>query len=146
MRIIFLGTTGVHHALLAANIYLEKLKSEHFNRVKGFCDISKDFSGFPIYIGEDKAGNHIYTMGVGKEVLLAKKTIEELVHLLGKSEQDLIVKPISIKGENLLYIISHISNLIRLNHLNFYYSTYYLKKHLGEIEKMVNDFKLKNNL
>lgn len=39
---------------------------------------------------------------------MAKKTIEDLRNVLGCSANDLVVKPVSVKGEKLLALLNHI--------------------------------------
>lgn len=106
MNILFLGTSGVHHALIAANIYLEKPVKD-FNSIPNFANIALESSGFPIFVGEDNQGNQVYTLGAG-DVEMAKKSIEDLRNVLGRPANDLVVKPVSVKGEKLLALLNHI--------------------------------------
>mgnify|MGYP003732792899 FL=1 len=106
MNILFLGTSGVHHALIAANIYLKKPVAD-FNSISDFADLALESSGFPIYVGEDKQGNQVYSLGVG-DVEMAQKSIEDLRNVLGRSANDLVVKSVSIKGEKLMALLNHI--------------------------------------
>lgn len=106
MNILFLGTSGVHHALIAANIYLEKPVKD-FNSIPNFANIALESSGFPIFVGEDNQGNQVYTLGAG-DVEMAKKSIEDLRNVFGRPANDLVVKPVSVKGEKLLALLNHI--------------------------------------
>ena len=106
MTIIFLGTSGVHHTLIAANIYLKKPVTD-LNSIPDFANIDLESSGFPIYVGEDKQGNQVYSLGAG-DVEMAKKSIEDLRNVLGRSDNDLVVKPVSIRGEKLMALLNHI--------------------------------------
>ena len=106
MNILFLGTSGVHQALIAANIYLKKPVAD-FNSISDFADLALESSGFPIYVGEDKQGNQVYSLGVG-DVEMAQKSIEDLRNVLGRSDNDLVVKPVSIRGEKLMALLNHI--------------------------------------
>jgi hypothetical protein len=106
MNILFLGTSGVHHALIAANIYLEKPVKD-FNSIPNFANIALESSGFPIFVGEDNQGNQVYTLGAG-DVEMAKKSIEDLRNVFGRPANDLVVKPVSVKGEKLLTLLNHI--------------------------------------
>ncbi|MDD3272393.1 MAG: DUF3189 family protein [Syntrophomonadaceae bacterium] len=107
MNIIFLGTSGVHHALIAANVYLKNPVAD-FNSLTDFANRDLESSGFPIYVGQDKEGNRVYSMGAGSDVDMAKKSIEDLRDVLGYSTHDLVVKPVSVKGEKLLTLLNHI--------------------------------------
>ena len=106
MNILFLDTSGVHQALIAANIYLKKPVAD-FNSISDFADLALESSGFPIYVGEDKQGNQVYSLGVG-DVEMAQKSIEDLRNVLGRSDNDLVVKPVSIRGEKLMALLNHI--------------------------------------
>lgn len=106
MNILFLGTSGVHQALIAANIYLKKPVAD-FNSIPDFANLALESSGFPIYAGEDEQGNQVYSLGAG-DVEMAKKSIEDLRNVLGRSADDLVVKPVSIKGEKLMALLNHI--------------------------------------
>lgn len=108
MNIIFLGTTGVHHSLVAANIYLERLHKEQYRDIPNFANLDLEFNGFPLYIGEDKMGNRIYSLGGGKDWRMAKKSIDDLTALLGYSHEDLTVRPVSIWGDRLLAVLCKI--------------------------------------
>lgn len=105
MTIIFLGTSGVHHALIAANIYLKKPVTD-FNSIPDFANVALESSGFPIYVGQDKEGNQVYSLGAGSDVEMAKKSIEDLRDVLGCSADDLAVKPVSVKGEKMLALLN----------------------------------------
>ncbi len=142
MKIIFLGTTGVHQALIAANIYLGQLNDNNFKMIKGFGDVAKDKSGFPIFIDEDEKGNQVYTLGAGRDVLIGKKSIEDLVQILGYSSRDLIVKPLCIKGEKIIWLLSKIPDILGGKLWNRYLSKYILKKELNHIRKDVEEFKI----
>jgi hypothetical protein len=142
MKIIFLGTTGVHHSLVAANIYLERLQGSDFEMLEGYADLDKDNSGFPIYVAQDEQGNQVYTLGAGKNIGIGKKTIEELVAVLGYSSRDLLVKPISIKGDNILYFLGKIPRLMGGAYLNLFISNYILNKEISYIEKEIAEFKI----
>lgn len=112
MNIIFLGTTGVHHALVAANIYLEHLNNGAYYRIEDYANSELESQGSPIYIGQDKAGNRVYSLGGGKDLDMAKKTIEDLTNVLGYSPQDLMVIPVAIRGDRLLATICGIPSVL----------------------------------
>ena len=106
MTIIFLGTSGVHHTLIAANIYLKKPVAD-FSSIPNFANVALESSGFPVYVGQDKEGNQVYSLGAG-DVKMAKKSIEDLRNVLGYSVHDLVVESVSVKGEKLLAFLNHI--------------------------------------
>lgn len=92
--------------MIAANIFLGRLHNPNFRYIKGFCDVAHDKSGFPIYIGEDNQSRKVYTLGVGKDVLMAKKTLEDLRDILGFTERELVIEPVSVPGESLIKFCS----------------------------------------
>lgn len=145
MIIIFLGTTGVHHSLIASYIYLEKLQQTDFKMLPGFSDIQKDYSGFPIFIDKDGRDNLIYSLGAGKEVAMAQKTIDDLVNILGFSPQDLIVKPVRIKGEQLVRLAEKIPKILGGQIINLRLADYIVKKEYYQILKDVEDFRSEQN-
>ncbi|MDD2619248.1 MAG: DUF3189 family protein [Syntrophomonadaceae bacterium] len=142
MKIIFLGTTGVHHSLIAAYVYLQRLPDRDFKMIPGFSDIKKDDSGFPLFIDEDSLGNQVYTLGAGREVLMAQKTIGDLVNVLGFSNEDLVVKPVRIKGEQLLLMLEKISNILGGESISLLLSNYIVQKEFHRILKEVENFRL----
>jgi len=108
MDIVFLGTTGVHHTLIAANLYLNNIRDGKYFKVDHYADPEMEKKGLPIFIGADDQGNRIYSVGGGKDLIMAKKSIEDLIVLLGFSSRDLLVEPISIWGDKVLPILCSI--------------------------------------
>ena len=135
MNIIFIANTGTHHALIAAHIYLGRLNKPDFRYVTGFGDTAADKSGFPIYIGEDQQGNRVYTLGVGKDVLMGKKSLEDLRNLLGFSEEELVIEPVSVAGQGIIMLISHWPKLLGGGYLNVKGSTFLLRRQFGVLQK-----------
>lgn len=146
MKILFIGTTGVHHALIAAHIFLGRLTKPDFRLVEAFCDNAKDASGYPILIYDDVKGNQVYTLGVGKDVALGKKAIEQMVDLLGYTSQDLLVKPVSIKGEKLLLLLSKIPDFLGGTQLNMFVGDRLLKREFSSIVEDINRLKVQINV
>ncbi len=66
MIILLVGTTGVHHTLVAAHLYLQNIPAREFTQLNGYCDLSLECSGFPVNIGCDRYGNSVYTLGLGR--------------------------------------------------------------------------------
>jgi hypothetical protein len=141
MNIIFLSNTGTHHALIAANIFLGRLNKPDFRYVNGFCDTFQDTSGFPIYIGEDHDGNRVYTLGVGKDVLMAKKSLEDLRYLLGFTEKELVVEPVFINGQNIIMFLSHWPKLLGGVQLNIFSSTYLIQRQFETLQRVADELR-----
>ncbi len=141
MNIVFIGTSGVHHPLIAANIFLDRLREPDFRFTRGFADTVYDESGFPIYIGEDQQGNRIYSLGVGTEIEIGRRSIEDLRFILGCSPQELVIKPVVISGANLIYYLAKVPKFIGGAHLNNVISSYIIKKDFGCLKAEVERFK-----
>ncbi|MGR6836498.1 DUF3189 family protein [Syntrophomonas erecta] len=134
MKIIFIANTGVHHALVAAYIYMNRIDhQDRLNTIEGYGDMSLDASGFPIYIGTDDQGNQIYTLGVGKDVAMGQRTLEDLRALLGCSEEDLLIKPVFIDGSGWLDIVAGLPHFMGGHHINRYVSSLLVKRHFDNL-------------
>lgn len=140
MKILFLGTSGVHHPLIAAHIFLERLHKPDFRFVRGFCDTYHDESGYPIFIGSDQNGDEVYTLGVGTETEVSYKSIKNLADLVG-TEGELTLKAVSMPGERLLYYAGKIPQLIGGRYINEYLSNYLIGKEFSRIKEEVDEFR-----
>ena len=140
MKIVFLGTTGVQHSLIAAHIYLGQLGSEDFRSLKYYCDLSQESSGFPLFIGDDARGNQVYSLGVGKDLQMGQKTIENFLAILGFSSQDLILRPVSIKAEKFLACLGKIPRYLGGRKINLFFSDIILRQELTTIKENVEQF------
>ena len=146
MDIIFLGSTGVHHALLAANMYLGRVNElSDLRYIKGLYDYSKDVSGFPIYIGKDIEGNRVYTLGGGKEIWLTKKSIEQLLNMFGYSEHDLMVRTVNLIGDKIIHSLNKIPGLLGRHYLNMYLSGFIVKRNFAKLKQETEEFKSRLN-
>ena len=117
MRIIFLGRTPLHAALMAARIYLED-QWEPAEISRGWPDLSHDLSGPPVYIGSDSGGTEVYTLGGGRDLAMVKKSIEDLRDILGFQPKDLLVIPVSTRWDGLLGLMALIPSIIGGRRLN----------------------------
>jgi hypothetical protein len=140
MKIVFLGTTGVQHSLIAAHIYLGQLKEQDFRSLEYYCDLSQEPSGFPIFIGDDARGNSVYSLGVGKDLQMGQKTIENLLIILGFSSQDLALRPISIKAEVFLACLGKIPRYLGGTKITLFFSNIILRQELAAIKENVEQF------
>ncbi|WP_054697429.1 DUF3189 family protein [Syntrophomonas palmitatica] len=142
MKIMFIGTSGVHHPLLAAYSFLN-IAVQDLNDMPVFGNARLDAAGSPLYIGEDSRGNQVYTLGMGKEVLLGKKAIEDLVKILGFSSRDLIVEPVSVLGETWLPSLNKISLFLGGNFILRRLSYRFLRMQHRHIFRQVNEISKK---
>jgi len=141
MKIIFLGTSGVHHPLIAAHIFLGRLHKPDFRFVRGFCDTYHDESGYPIFIGQDQDGNQVYTLGMGPETEVGYRSIKNLAELVGYPEGELKLQTISIPGERLLYYAAKLPKTIGGQYVNQYLSNYFIGKEFSRIKEEVDELR-----
>ncbi|MDD3365068.1 MAG: DUF3189 family protein [Syntrophomonas sp.] len=141
MNILFLGATGIHHTLIAAHLYLGKPEPVNFRNIKFWDDRSKEMLGYPLFLDQDEQRNRVYSLGVGRDVLMVTKSIEQLVEILNCTERDLIIKPIFIKRERLILFLHRIGGFKTVNHLVLPIIDYLLKKEYAAINQQVKEFK-----
>lgn len=141
MKILFIGTSGVHHPLIAANVFLGRLHKPDFRFVRGFCDTYHDESGYPIFIAQDQAGNEIYTLGVGPEVDIGCKSIEALAELVDYPDNQLSIKRVSMRGERLVYYAGKIPKVIGGRYINEYLSRYFIGRGFSRLQEEVEEFR-----
>lgn len=130
MKIIFLGVTGVHQALIAAYYYLGYEPENDFKNLTGFADLKLEASGFPILVGQDQFENMVYALGCETDILMMKKTIEQLADILGSEPNQIRVLPITIPGEKILFILTNLARVTGAGKWYFFLSRLIIKKDL----------------
>lgn len=136
MNILILGTTGVHHPLIAANMLINKF--EHgLGSLERYCDMELDRSGFPIYVGSDVEGNRVYTLGVGKELETAKKALTCLLQLFGRSHDQVLITEVRVRGEGWIRLAARLARIPMGHRLNRFISDRVLKTQLSHMESQV---------
>lgn len=133
MKIIFIGHTPVHTALLAAYIYLGRPHSKAA-LIKGWGDISRDKSR-PLYIGTDSRGRQIYTLGGGKDLWMVKKSLEDLRDILGFKTEDLIIETVPSRWDGFLSILIKIPPFLGGVHINAWASKILLHSKISELNQ-----------
>ncbi len=141
MNILFLGTTGVHHTLIAAYLYLNKPVPTYHRNMKFWDDHIREAEGYPLFIDWDEQHNSVYSLGAGKSVEMAARSIEQLVEILNYTDRDLIVKPISIKQERCLLFLHQLGRCKYLHDLIAPVIDYLLNKELATISRQIEEFK-----
>lgn len=141
MNILFIGTTGIHHTLLAAHIYLGRLKGNGYGDLKFWGDWNSEATGLPLFLDYDDRGNRVYVLGVGWDVQMAQKSLEQLAKLLCDNRRDLIVKPVFIKREKLLLFLHRWGRTKTLNKIVRMLIANLLNMEINTIRKQVNRFK-----
>lgn len=120
MKVIFVGTTGVHHTLVAANLLLGWDKHGGYTRLEGFGDSKLEQSGYPLLIHDDGRGNQIYSLGAGKNLQLALRAMTQFIDVCGFQPSDLWIEPVKIKGDKLFTWLVHIPRLKTLSNMIIY--------------------------
>ena len=140
MKIIFLGLTGVHHALIAGYYYLNGETIENLG-LQGFADVELEKSGFPILLGVDENNNQVYALGCETDVSMMEKTIAEFADILGSGPDQLLVLPISIAGEKLLLWLTILAGYTGAGQWYNYCSRFLVKKELPAIIAQVYEMR-----
>lgn len=141
MKILFIGTSGVHHVQIAASLYLGRGIKEAFSS-SSFANLALEKKGHPIFIGKYKGINEVYSLGVGYDIGLGEKILNQLRNLLGYTESDLIIIPIFIKNEQLIYFIIRLSMFLNLDYLYKTVTKFILKCEFNFIKEQVERRKL----
>lgn len=141
MNLIFIATTGVHHALVAAQIYLGRLEKDDFRLVRHFADKNLDQNGNLLYIGQDVDGTEIYCLGAGKEYQMMAHIMTEIRDVLGFASEDLVVKPVSIPGDRIIQVVSMIPHVMGGRKLNLVVSNAIIARHFETLKAEVKGFK-----
>lgn len=130
MNIVFLGTIGIYHPVLAAHLYLNGDWDQEFANLKGWGDFLQEASGDPIPVGCDQAGNQVFGLGAGIEVEMTRRTIQQLTEILGHDQEELVIQTISVGAEKALIYLYRMGQLqVLQNPINM------IAKHLLQNER-----------
>lgn len=116
--------TGVHHALIAAHVFMGDLHSDNFRLIQHFGDKDIEQKGDLFYVGKDAHGVQVYTFGAGHNQELAAGIINELRNILGFAEEELTARAVSIPGDAVIAALSRIPT---------YMGGSYLQNLLGQV-------------
>ena len=111
MIILLAGTTAVHHTLVAAHLYLNTITDPDFGKLDNYCDMSFDYSGYPLYIGRDQHDNQVYTLGLGRLVEVGCRAIHDFKQIIRIEPSQLLVKEIRIPSELDIWAASKASRI-----------------------------------
>jgi len=94
MKIIFYSYSGVHSALLAGAAYLGRLSDQKAASIQ-FSEVPffgyKENKSQLRYLGEDKKGNQIFSLGVQGEIELIPKSIKSFLEILDISSNEMVM-------------------------------------------------------
>lgn len=141
MKVLFIAPTAVHQALIAGNIFLDWLPDDNLSNIDNFGDMRADATGMPLFIGKDENDTEVYTLGVGSEIDMLKKTIEDLRYIMDYTEDDLVVYPIEIKGEPFLSLWAKLLAQLGWDYESPTIVTKSLKQRLPELRTIIENFK-----
>ncbi len=111
MIIVLAGTTAVHHTLVAAHLYLNTITEPDFGRLEYYCDMSFDYSGYPLYIGRDINGHQVYTLGLGRLIEVGCRAIHDFKQIMAIDSSRLLVKEVRIPSELDIWAASKASRI-----------------------------------
>lgn len=140
MNIIFLGSTGVHQSLLAANAYIDPQSDRNCQTLPYFNDYQQESGGHPIYIGRDHDGRRIHSLGVGSDVKMVGKTIHQLRIILDSSAEELQLIPIIIKSQRLISWLHQLARLRWLRPFSSYMIAGILNREYDNIRQQIPGF------
>ena len=140
MNIIFLGSTGVHQSLLAASVYIDPQSNRSCQTLPYFNDFQQDAGGHPIYIGRDHKGRRIHSLGVGSDVKMVGKTIDQLRIILDSSAEELQLVPIMIRSQRLISWLHQLARMSWLKPLSSYLIAGILNREYDNIRRQVPGF------
>ncbi|NLF45394.1 MAG: DUF3189 family protein [Syntrophomonadaceae bacterium] len=138
MKIVFLGLTGVHQALAAGCYYLSRESGENLD-LEGFADLELEKAGFPILLGQDRNNNLVYALGSETDILVLKRTIDELAAVLGEPGE-LLVLPITIPWQKILLWLTTIAGFIGAGQWYYNFSRYIIKREIPLIISQVDKY------
>lgn len=133
LRVLILGVSGVHHTLVAAHMLMDSFNGE-LNAINGYCNSELDVSGYPIYVGKDRYGNELYTLGAGGELEIAKKALGGLLQLFENLPYPLLITEIRVKGEIWIRLGAALSRVPFGSWLNAFISARVIKGQLASIQ------------
>lgn len=140
MNIIFLGSTGVHQALLAAGMHIDPELDRDYKKLLYFNDYQHEAGGHPIYIGRDHFDRRIHSLGVGSDVKMVGKTINQLRIILDSSSEELQLVPIMIKSQRLISWLHQLCRLTWLKPLSSYLIACILNREYNNIRQQIPGF------
>lgn len=141
MKILCIGTSGVYHVLIAANLLISS-EIEHVFLSTKFANYSLENEAHPIYVG--KYGVHdIYTLGIGNDIKIGQKILQEFGGLLGFKESDLLIIPIYIRREWVIKIISKLSLIIKEEYIYKNMVKFFVKLELENLKCQIEEAKIR---
>jgi hypothetical protein len=108
MNLLFVAKTGVFEALTVGLSYLDK--EEELETISAFGNIEKEKTGELIYLGKNRYGNDVYCVG-NKNPDIVVRINQEIKHIVKKIDSPLKAVPVSVKGNEYIYILSRLAML-----------------------------------
>ncbi|HHW60787.1 MAG TPA: DUF3189 family protein [Syntrophomonadaceae bacterium] len=111
MNILFIGTQGVYHPLIAAQWYLHSIIPSQIKDIPFLGSLSIEEHGQPLLVGIDEWGNKVYILGVGYDVTMAEKSIQQLAEIFHPADEYLAVQTIRTRGEYWLFLLHRLARI-----------------------------------
>ena len=110
--ILLAGTTAVTpNTLVPAHLYLNTKRIPILASWTTTCDMSFDYSGYPLYLGRDQHDNQVYTLGLGRLVEVGCRAIHDFKQIIRIEPSQLLVKEIRIPSELDIWAASKASRI-----------------------------------
>lgn len=111
MNILFIGTQGVYHPLIAAQRYLHPITPSQIEKLPFLGNPSIEEHGQPFLVGIDEGDDKVYILGVGFDVAMAERSIQQLAEIFRPADEYLAVQTIRIRGEYLLSLLYRLARI-----------------------------------
>lgn len=136
MKIILFDHLGCHASVVAGSCLTEHINSKSSTRdildLSNFGLYESMMPGLSLYLGRDKSGNEIYTLGVGQEPMIMIISAHDILKILGE-KSDLKIIDVSSFNTPLIRLFFYIGLLKPINKIARYFCAFILKRHLPKI-------------
>lgn len=136
MQIIIFDHLGCHASVLAGSCLTGLLESKSSTRdilnLAHFGCYQMVMPGLSFYIGRDKTGNEIYTLGVGQEAKPMTISVHDMLEILG-TKSELKIIDVSIYNTLFIRLLFYIGLLKPLKKSTRYVCALLLKSHLSDL-------------
>ena len=142
MKIVFLDQLGCYAAVAAASyeagIIGEDAKASDIERLSQFGAHQDMSVGNMSYIGKNREGYELYTLGTGRYSSLIAISALDLFEILGVTDE---IKIIDVSADNslLITIASYLKWMRVLEKEAVYFAAYIIEKNMPQIVRKIKD-------
>ncbi len=148
MKIFYLCPTGLHTALVAAGLHVGWLQADRPPVRKDLHKMIKEYRrldyklGKPVSIGIDRAGNEVFTVGVGRVHEIMKKVVTDVFKkVYGVSEEEYLVVDTAGLANGWINTGSFFSMRIKMSVFGETLCAYGIRKYYPDIINIVEQVK-----